>query len=81
MQRTFDNAGQLRPVAARRHPQQLRQPDIANHGQPGKLRFGRQPTQLGLIDDGVARLLSQQQLQGLTLQRYALQIEVGVIAA
>jgi hypothetical protein len=65
------NSGQ---VAPRRDSQQLRQADVAHHDQPGELRLDRQTPQLRLIDDGVGRLLTQQQLQRLTLDRHALQV-------
>ncbi len=80
-QRAFDDAGQLRPVPARGHAQQLRETDIAHHRQPGEFRLDRQTPELRFIDHGVTSLLTQQQLQRLALQRHALQVQMGIIAA
>lgn len=76
-----DDFGELRRVPSGCHAQQLRKADVTDHGKPGKLGLAGQTAELRLIDDGVSRLLTEQELQSLTFQRHALQIEVSVIAA
>ncbi|MNF87987.1 hypothetical protein D3C84_704680 [compost metagenome] len=79
-QRTYDDTGQFRFVAPRRHPQQLRQTDVTHHHQAGEFRLDRQAPQLRLIDHGIASLLAQQQLQCLTLHRHALKVQMRIVA-
>ena len=59
-QAALDNLCQGWPVTPGGHPQQLRQSNIADHGQTGELGLDRQAAQLRLIDYRIARLLADQ---------------------
>jgi len=75
------DAGQFGQVPTRTHPQKLRQANVANHCQRCELRLGRKPRQLRFINHRIGGLLTQQELQGLTLQWHALQIEPWITGA
>ncbi|MCY1347849.1 hypothetical protein D9M69_339720 [compost metagenome] len=80
-QRAVEDAGELRPVAPRGDPQQLRQADVGDRHQAGELRLARQQGELRGVDHRVLRLPLEHPAQALALALHRLQAQVGVVAA